>query len=203
MVNATNVLENLFNGEGMAFEYKPSVSKQVQAYESGSIESETPYLSGRQQTIARGGRLGARAAAQQWEEENPGQTAPLSISDPEEFQRIINRYNAPNSGAAKGTQPMSGAGRGGRGGRGGGGQISPMEAELYYQDYIKKALAKDPFGSRGANPRSVVEEFLIKNREKEQANLYNEYKKELDSLTSGRGTPGTWEPRMANTGINF
>lgn len=200
LVNATNALQGLFGGEGQAFQFQPMVSEQVKAFESGSIDTGVPYLSGRQQTIARGGRLGAKAAAQEWEEAHPGEKAPLSISNPEEFQRALSRSLTGQQGAMQTASSQSG----GRGRGMGGGSGGFMIPDLLDESFYKAISSKQQYGAGGGGPtRSIDEEIMAKKHEAKIKELQSQKEKELASLTGGRTTPGIWSPSMATTGVSF
>ena len=202
MVNATDALQGLFGGEGQAFQFKPMVSEQVKAFESGSIDTGVPYLSGRQQTIARGGRIGAKAAAQEWEEAHPGEKAPLSISDPEEFQRVISRLSAGQNVPQQSQAVGRGGGRGGGGGMGGMGGF--MIPGLLREDIYKGMASKQQYGAGGGGPtRSIDEELMVKRHEAKTKEIQSQKEKELASLKSGGTTPGVWNPILATTGVGF
>lgn len=189
MVSATNALQGLFSGDGSGFNFKYvppiTVSPQVEKYESGKIDDGVPYLSGRQKTIARGGRLGAMAAAREFEEAHPGQKAPLSITDPEELKREAGRATASQRVP---TSDSSGRGGGGRETSSTGLSGPAFLAAGYLDPVYKQALInKQQYGAGGGGAtRTIDEEIALLRNQAAEAEDKKRKEEELRSLRNPR-----------------
>ncbi len=178
MTGAMDALQNVFAGRSPVSEMMQPVSFKYEPQKSS--ESEDEVLE-RLSAQAQKGRIDSSKAVKAWQFLYPEKEVPLSLSDPEELQRMAMRK------LATGMQPQmpvagSRGGGGGGGTSGGGGAVPKYDPfkQIDFWSFIKKKAPMSA-GTTGEK-RTASEEFILLDEQRKQREAETQSQEEFKKL---------------------